>query len=227
MTDIRKANAAIKRAYTLIDFSIYNDVHKQYEFKRQAILVDDSLIENEKSEAIRILTANYDESKIIYNEGIKRISEWVNGSYDEWDFKEQRLKRYGEHLVVLKRLENIENANQSWFEEAKSHLTISNRCPEIVQCYGLTQDPSNGSYMLSKSNQSEENNVSSLENYTSTSKLYQFGTFPEPRNATEEELEAFYSKPFNSYIPDNNEDEVYNNPNLHSEDQDKLEISDN
>ncbi|POG60611.1 kinase-like domain-containing protein [Rhizophagus irregularis DAOM 181602=DAOM 197198] len=31
---------------------------------------------------------------------------------------------------------------------AKSHLTISNRCPEIVQCYGLTQDPSNGSYML-------------------------------------------------------------------------------
>ncbi|CAG8780849.1 6027_t:CDS:2, partial [Rhizophagus irregularis] len=48
----------------------------------------------------------------------------------------------------LKRLENVENANQNWIEEAKSHLNISNKWSGIVQCCGLTQDPSNGNYML-------------------------------------------------------------------------------
>ncbi|CAB4380927.1 unnamed protein product [Rhizophagus irregularis] len=143
----------------------------------------------------------------------------------------------------------------------------------------------------SKLNQSEEdnnleiNNVSSLENYTSsTSKLHRFENLPEPRNATEEELEAFYSKSYDFCIPDNiddfgksvnqrdndtfnkdnskilpevfnelqinsksdvqnnyyreeimqqqrrnidiDENEVHNNPNLHSEEQDELEILD-
>ena len=42
---------------------------------------------------------------------------WINGSFIEWDSEEQQLKRYGSHEVVLKRLENVENANQSWIEE--------------------------------------------------------------------------------------------------------------
>ncbi|CAG8733325.1 15993_t:CDS:2, partial [Rhizophagus irregularis] len=29
--------------------------------------------------------------------------------------------------VVLKTLESVESANQSWFEEAKSHLTINSK----------------------------------------------------------------------------------------------------
>ncbi|POG74080.1 kinase-like domain-containing protein [Rhizophagus irregularis DAOM 181602=DAOM 197198] len=32
--------------------------------------------------------------------------------------------------------------------QAKSHLTISNKWADIVRCYGLTQNPSNGNYML-------------------------------------------------------------------------------
>ena len=32
--------------------------------------------------------------------------------------------------------------------QAKSHLTLSNKLTGIVQCYGMTQDPSNGNYML-------------------------------------------------------------------------------
>ncbi|GBC47138.2 kinase-like domain-containing protein [Rhizophagus irregularis DAOM 181602=DAOM 197198] len=297
MSDIRKelVRAAINRAYALIDYSVYNNAHKEYEFKKQTIIDDESLTDDEKSEAIEILTGYYDE--------------------------------------LLKRLDNVENANQSWFEEAKSHLTISNKWGEVVQCYGLTQDPLNGRTPLeyknlmkqcwdadsskrpdtdtlwkkisginlfyqSKSNESltqrEENNyleidsnINSLKNYmNSTSKLHQFENLPEPRNATEEELEAFYSKPYNFYIPDNiddfgksvnqrdsdtlinkdnskilpqvfNElqinssktdvqnnyyreeimqqqrknididDEVQNNPNLHSEEQEELEIPDN
>ncbi|PKC51157.1 kinase-like protein, partial [Rhizophagus irregularis] len=75
-------------------------------------------------------------------------ADWINGKYKEWDSKKQQLKRFGEHVVVLKILVNVENANQNWFDEAKSHLNMSNKWTEIVQCFGLTQDPSNGNYML-------------------------------------------------------------------------------
>ncbi|RIA86216.1 kinase-like domain-containing protein [Glomus cerebriforme] len=73
---------------------------------------------------------------------------WNDGHYIEWDSKDQKLKRFGSHKVVLKSLKNVENANQRWFEEAKSHLTICNKYPEIVPCYGLTQNPSSCNYML-------------------------------------------------------------------------------
>ncbi|EXX74695.1 Mkk1p [Rhizophagus irregularis DAOM 197198w] len=75
-------------------------------------------------------------------------ADWINGRYDEWDSEKKQLKRAGTFEVILKRLENVESVNQSWFEEAKSHLTISNKWAEIVRCYGLTQDISNGNYML-------------------------------------------------------------------------------
>ena len=44
-------------------------------------------------------------------------ADWIDGSYDEWDSKEQQLKRFGREYVVLKGLENVESANRSWFEE--------------------------------------------------------------------------------------------------------------
>jgi hypothetical protein len=44
-------------------------------------------------------------------------AKWIKGSYDEWDSKEQQLKRFGEQDVVLKRLENVKSANKNWFEE--------------------------------------------------------------------------------------------------------------
>ncbi|CAB4375239.1 unnamed protein product [Rhizophagus irregularis] len=39
-----------------------------------------------------------------------------------------------------------------------------------------------------------------------TSKIYQFENFPEPKNATEEEQEAFHSKLYSFNIPNNIED---------------------
>ncbi|POG82938.1 kinase-like domain-containing protein [Rhizophagus irregularis DAOM 181602=DAOM 197198] len=73
----------------------------------------------------------------------------IHGRYDEWDSKEQQLKRFGNHNVILKRLENVESANKRWFEEVTSHLNISNKWSDaIVKCFGLTQDPLNGDYML-------------------------------------------------------------------------------
>src|ERR1051325_8404574 len=47
-------------------------------------------------------------------------ADWVGGQYHEWDSEEQRLMRDFEcemQRVILKRLENVESANQSWFEE--------------------------------------------------------------------------------------------------------------
>ncbi|PKY54557.1 hypothetical protein RhiirA4_473430 [Rhizophagus irregularis] len=118
---------------------------------------------------------------------------------------------------------------------------------------------------------------SSTNSKSFTSKIHQFENLPEPRNATEEELEVFHSKPYDFSIPTNiddfnnssnqnnsrtskihnfmvnsknlsktfeklqindetvqqtkgsnvnfdDEDEVYNNPNFHSEEQDEFEI---
>ena len=42
---------------------------------------------------------------------------WINGYFIEWDSEGQQLKRFGKGVVVLKRLENVENANQNWLEE--------------------------------------------------------------------------------------------------------------
>ena len=47
-------------------------------------------------------------------------ADWINGRYYEWDSKRQQLTREHEsstRLVVLKKLENVENANQSWLGE--------------------------------------------------------------------------------------------------------------
>ena len=187
--------AANNRALNLIDTSIHNDIHKHYEFKKQTVLADESLTNDEKTEAIRLLTKYYDRSKVKRNKGTKRIcencnqeclatlycehyvrnylkanfsnwtsrnndidnliqkcqletfmpntiiewipynnlqnikyltkggcskiytAEWIDGSYDKWNTKEQKLKRFGKEKIILKRLENVQSANQSWFEE--------------------------------------------------------------------------------------------------------------
>ncbi|CAB4493963.1 unnamed protein product [Rhizophagus irregularis] len=185
-------------------------------------------------------------------------AKWINGSYDEWDSKEQQLIRLEEQDVVLKRLENVESANKRWFEEATTHLNIN----DLIQL--------------------EENDslyMNSSENYTSSSKLFtskvhQFENLPEPRNATEEQ-QAFHSnKSYDFHIPNHiddigklstqnnnyskitssnksfkrrlendfqeiiqqvkryrinidDEEEIYNNPNFHSEEQDEFELPEN
>ena len=44
-------------------------------------------------------------------------ADWIDGCYEKWDYKEKQLKRSGTQTVVLKKLENVESANRSWFEE--------------------------------------------------------------------------------------------------------------
>ncbi|POG69411.1 hypothetical protein GLOIN_2v1842400, partial [Rhizophagus irregularis DAOM 181602=DAOM 197198] len=228
MSNIREdlIYAALTRAHLSIDYNIHNNFHKQYEFCEQVILANNSLTEEEKTEAIRRNNKDYDADKIFYNEGTRRICEncnqkclatlyceycvqnylkanfpnwtsgnndidnlikncqsetlipsviiewipysnlqnikyltkggfseiytayWIDRQYREWNSKKQQLIRDGTHYVILKELKNVEDASQSWFEETKSHLTISNKHSEIVQCFGLTKNPSNGNYLL-------------------------------------------------------------------------------
>ncbi|GES78406.1 kinase-like domain-containing protein [Rhizophagus clarus] len=148
--------AAYKRAYTLTDMNIQDTLDKKLEFRRKTILADKSLTKDEKSYAIKLLNKDFDYYKILGNEGTKRIcgcseiydAYWIDGHYDEWDSKEIKLKRTNGHNIVLKKLENVESANRSWFDESKFHLSISNKHSHIVQCYGLTKNPLDGNYML-------------------------------------------------------------------------------
>ncbi|GBC31960.2 kinase-like domain-containing protein [Rhizophagus irregularis DAOM 181602=DAOM 197198] len=159
----------------------------------------------------------------------------------------------------------------------------------MKQCWNAV--PSKRLDIYTFRNKISEINLFYQENCTSssklfTSKLHQFDNLPEPRNATEEEQEAFHSnKSYDFYIPnnvddfnkssskknstskigtifedssknlsnifkrssknedykvesmrkrikklhinDNDEYEAHNNPNLHSEEQDELELPEN
>ena len=44
-------------------------------------------------------------------------ADWIGGGYEEWDSKGKQLIRFGIQYVVLKKLENVENASRNWFEE--------------------------------------------------------------------------------------------------------------
>ncbi|CAB4433732.1 unnamed protein product [Rhizophagus irregularis] len=94
--------------------------------------------------------SNLENIKYLTKGGFSEIytAVWIDGVYEEWDSEKKQLTRFGNCDVILKKLENVESANQSWFEEAKSHLTLSNKWADVVRCFGLTQNPSNGNYML-------------------------------------------------------------------------------
>ena len=80
MSDIRYelVHAALNRAITSIDYDIYNDIHKRHEFKKQTILADKSLTNDEKTYAIKDFNKTYDSNKVRNNEGTRRICENCN-----------------------------------------------------------------------------------------------------------------------------------------------------
>jgi hypothetical protein len=56
MTDIREDDvvwAAYNKTYSLVDETIYITLDEQHEFKKQIVLADESLTEDEKSEVIK------------------------------------------------------------------------------------------------------------------------------------------------------------------------------
>ncbi|CAB4424091.1 unnamed protein product [Rhizophagus irregularis] len=107
--------------------------------------------------------------------------------------------------VVLKSLENVESANQSWLEEAKSHLTITfySKSYNFTIPYNVDDFDSQISKDNSKSELSKEFIKLQINDI----------------DYNEEKI-----MPQRIIIDDG--DEMYNDPNLHSEEQDELEIPD-
>ncbi|GBC49755.2 kinase-like domain-containing protein [Rhizophagus irregularis DAOM 181602=DAOM 197198] len=179
-------SAAINRAFILIDYNYTNyDFHKGYEFMQQTILADNSLTEEEKTEAIR--------------------------------------------------LKNVESASQSWFEEAKSHLTISNKYPEIVQCFEEEQEAFHSKLYdfsvpynidgFGKANR----NTSKISSIIKDGSKKLSKVFKKLQISSKNDNKDNYNKKIaltQNVNNDEDEDEAYNNPNLHSEEQDEFEIPD-
>ncbi|CAB4389338.1 unnamed protein product [Rhizophagus irregularis] len=167
-----------------------------------------------------MLTKYYDREKILFND--ENFSNWtsgneadrINGSYYEWDSKEQQLIRFGDEVVILKSLENVESANQSWFEEAKSHLTIREQEAFHSKLYDF-------------------NIPNNINDFNGSNKQYNDSEkLPKEFinlqiNSNNDEKEIIQQKMKRQNIGDiDDDDEVYNNPNLHSKEQDELEIPD-
>ncbi|GBC18124.2 kinase-like domain-containing protein [Rhizophagus irregularis DAOM 181602=DAOM 197198] len=179
---------------------------------------------------------------------------------------------------------------QCWDADPLKRPNIKTLSGEIDKLNLIYQTKSNDLIQLEENDSLD---INSSETYTSnssslfTSKLHQFDNLPKPKNATEEELEAFHSKSLDFNIPDNiddfdkvnnqknstsklssifkvgskklskifkrnskndiqnnykeetmqhkvkkndnnfdDEDEIYNNPNFHSEEQNEFELPD-
>ncbi|CAB4408025.1 unnamed protein product [Rhizophagus irregularis] len=149
---------------------------------------------------------NLENIKYLTKGGFSEIytAKWIDGRYEKWDSKVQQLVRIGTHNVILKELKNVENASQSWFEEAKSHLTLKQQ----------------KAFYISRSN--DFTISSNASNLSKSSNQY----IPISSNDDDIDVQNDYEREFmqrRSNIGTN--DEVQNNPSLHSE-QDKSEILD-
>jgi hypothetical protein len=67
-----------------------------------------------------------DKPKYLTNGGFSEIflTDWFDGHYNEWDSKKCELRRCGRKKVILKKLENVESADRSWFEEVLKLICI-------------------------------------------------------------------------------------------------------
>ncbi|CAB4472819.1 unnamed protein product [Rhizophagus irregularis] len=147
---------------------------------------------------------------------------WINGGYYEWDSENQQLQRFVNQVVILKELENIENASQNWFEEAKSHLTIKQQEAFHSKLYDFNI-PTNIDDFGRSSNKNNKRNSIVIE--AGSTRLT--GVFKKLRvnsksvNIQNKYYENTIRQPQTCDIDD---DDDYNNPNLHSEEQEELEI---
>jgi hypothetical protein len=78
MVNFIRVTKAINRALASVDYNIYNDINKQFQYRRQSVLTDESLTKDERLFAARMVDRIYDGDKILYNTGTKRICEDCN-----------------------------------------------------------------------------------------------------------------------------------------------------
>ncbi|GES88157.1 kinase-like domain-containing protein [Rhizophagus clarus] len=93
-------------------------------------------------------------------------TKWPEGFINYWDIENQEWHRYKNYEYVLKSLKNSSNISSDFLNEIKSHLQIY--IHDIIQCYGITQDPNTREYMMVL----EYCNDGNLRNYLNKSENY-------------------------------------------------------
>ncbi|CAB4431329.1 unnamed protein product [Rhizophagus irregularis] len=73
-------------------------------------------------------------------------AEWPEGYIEYWDIKNQKWKRISDIKIALKSLDNSSSISAEFLNEIKSHLQIY--LFDVIQCYGITQDPNTKDYMM-------------------------------------------------------------------------------
>ncbi|PKK74221.1 kinase-like protein, partial [Rhizophagus irregularis] len=94
-------------------------------------------------------------------------AKWPEGHIEYWDIENQKWGRSNYYdKYALKSLNNSSNICSDFLNEIKSHLQIY--LNDIVQCFGITQDPNNKEYMMVIEYCKDGN----LRNYLNKSKYY-------------------------------------------------------
>ncbi|CAB4424141.1 unnamed protein product [Rhizophagus irregularis] len=171
-------------------------------------------------------------------------ADWIDGYYEEWDFKNQQLVRNGTQEVILKRLDDAESINRNWLEEAKSHLTIGNKFENLPEPKNATEEEQEVFYSKSYGFKIPDNinefNKSDIQNVDISIKVnsekLSNKIFEMSQVNLNYDIRDYYKKEAiqqiqqikraNINININDENEIYNNPNLHSKEQNILEIPD-
>ncbi|EXX74633.1 Ste20p [Rhizophagus irregularis DAOM 197198w] len=74
-------------------------------------------------------------------------AKWIEGNIISWDIENQEWERNINQNVILKSLDNSSSCiTTDFLNEIKSHLQIY--LVDVIQCYGITQDPNTKDYMM-------------------------------------------------------------------------------
>ncbi|MCE8163159.1 MAG: serine/threonine-protein kinase [Candidatus Moeniiplasma glomeromycotorum] len=74
-------------------------------------------------------------------------AKWVDGMIIEWNVKNKKWER-GNQKIVLKILYNSRNVKTDFLQEVIYHKLVDDGMKMIVSCYGISQDPKTGNYVM-------------------------------------------------------------------------------
>ncbi|UZO07122.1 uncharacterized protein OCT59_027420 [Rhizophagus irregularis] len=91
---------------------------------------------------------NFKDITYITKGGFGKIysAKWPEGCIYFWNIENQEWKKYVDKKVALKSLDNSSCLSTEFLNEIKSHLQIY--LLDVIQCYGITQDPNTKDYMM-------------------------------------------------------------------------------
>ncbi|EXX56761.1 Ste20p [Rhizophagus irregularis DAOM 197198w] len=91
---------------------------------------------------------NFKDITYITRGGFGKIhsAEWSEGYIVYWDIENQKWKRVSNTEVALKSLDDSSCISTEFLNEIKTHLQIY--LIDVIQCYGITQDPNTKDYMM-------------------------------------------------------------------------------